>query len=292
MTPALASIDRLTPHLLTAIALVAMMAQLGLVPEEHVERAEKRHRRRLLLWALGFNLLIVPLLALGVADSLGARGPVALGLLVLAASPGGRHAPLFARVSGGDIGLSVEITMFLNKLNAFVSPLLVAWMIGVGRADLHELTFILQLLVLQMVPYYGARFFAKKRPHTAYWLRRPMGWLWGTAALLLLVYLVAHHALRTVSDFGPRGFLAAFLFGVVLLILGAIAGGRDPKMRRTFAFGAATRNLALALVVADLALGDPEVQLAIFAAWVILFFVGGSAALLTRRRSIAMPQPS
>jgi BASS family bile acid:Na+ symporter len=290
----LSSVGHPTVHLLTGIALVAMMAQLGLLPEPHRERAEKRRRHWLLLWALAFNLVLVPLLAVAVARALGATGPLGLGLLVLAACPGGRYAPVLARASRGDTGLAVEITLFLNKLNPFISPLLVASMLGVGRVDLNELKFIALLLGLQILPYYGARLLLRKRPRLARRLYRPMGWCWSAAALLLLVYLVAHRALRTVLDFGARGFFAVLLFGVVLLLLGALAGGRDAATRRTFALTAETRNLALALVVADLSLDDPDVLLAIFAASLILLIVGGAATWLLRLggRSLAAPQPT
>jgi BASS family bile acid:Na+ symporter len=289
------SLERTTPHVLAAIGLAAMMAQLGLLREPELKRREKRKERWLLVWALAFNFVIVPLCALAVARALDARGPLALGLLVLAASPGGRQAPLLARASQGNVPLSVEITLFLNKLNPFLSPLLVAWMMGVHRVELHEVKYIAELLVLQIVPYYGARRMRRARPQLAgrYW--RALGLTWGGAGIALLLYLILHHALSAVRLFGARGWLAVLLFGVVLLLLGWLAGGRDPSVRRSFAVVAVTRNLALALVMANLALRDPQVMLAIFAAWLILSLLGAGAALARRSwrsPSSIVPQPS
>jgi hypothetical protein len=73
--------------------------------------------------------------------------------------------------------------------------------------------------------------------------------------------LTAHHALRAMLFFGVRGWLA------VLLVLGGLVGGRDASMRRTFE----ARNLALALVIANMTVRDDQVLMRIFAAWVILF---------------------
>jgi hypothetical protein len=57
--------------------------------------------------------------------------------------------------------------MFTNKLNAFVSPFIAAWLIGGHRGELRELTYAAQLFVLQIVPFYGARFWRKRRPAQA-----------------------------------------------------------------------------------------------------------------------------
>src|SRR4051794_27362168 len=129
-SPTIAVLGSLTPHIVAAITLAAMMLQLGLELQPVTERAARWRERRLVLRALVFNFAIVPLLATVVARALGADGPIAIALLILAASPGGRHAPALARAAGGDASLAVEITLFTNKLNSILSPLLVAWMIG------------------------------------------------------------------------------------------------------------------------------------------------------------------
>jgi hypothetical protein len=61
----------LTPKVIAAVALVAMMAQLGLALEPIVDRATKRHERWFVLRALAFNFTVVPLLALLAAGASG-----------------------------------------------------------------------------------------------------------------------------------------------------------------------------------------------------------------------------
>jgi hypothetical protein len=69
-----AALTALAPHILAAVYLVAMMAQLGLELEPIEGRAAKRHQRRLILRALVFNFVVVPGVALAVARVLGCRG--------------------------------------------------------------------------------------------------------------------------------------------------------------------------------------------------------------------------
>jgi BASS family bile acid:Na+ symporter len=276
----------LTPKMIAAIALIAMMVQLGLALEPVRDRAVKRHERWLVVRALAFNFALVPFLALVAKHALGATGPGAIALFLLSAAPGGRHAPALARAGGGDAGLAVEITLFANKLNAFISPLLAAWLIGGHRVELRELSYVVQLFVLQVVPFYGARLLRKWRPALATRIARPAQYTANVAMVVLLVYLTARHALHGILSFGVRGWVAVLLFGTVLLVLGWLVGGRHPETRRTFAFASEARNLALALVIANMITHDDHVLMAIFGAWVILLALGWAAVGLVRLRRL------
>jgi BASS family bile acid:Na+ symporter len=282
-----ASLETFGPRLLAAIALVAMMLQLGLELEPVEDRATKRRRRWLLLRALAFNFVAVPLLALAVARLLGARGPVAVALLLLAACPGGRHAPALAKAGHGDAALAVEITLWSNKLNPILAPLWAAVMLGTHRVEVHELNFIAQLLALQLVPFVVAKQLKKRKPALAARLARPARTTGTVAALALLAFLIAHHLLRDTLVLGARGWMAVLLFGALLALLGLAVGGRDPATRRTFAFTAESRNVALALVIANLTGGERMAMLALFGAWILLFAFG--AALATVAHHVPRP---
>jgi BASS family bile acid:Na+ symporter len=284
MSPTAQTFAALTPKLLAAIALIAMMAQLGLALTPTHDRAAKRRERWLVVRALAFNFALVPIVALLAKHAIGATGPGVIALMLLAASPGGRHAPALTRAGGGDAALSVEITLFTNKLNAFLSPFLAAWLIGRHRAEVRELTYVAQLFALQILPFYGARLLRRWRPARAAQFGRPAQYTATAASLVLLVYLTAHHALRGILSFGARGWTAVLVFGAVLLVLGWLVGGRHPATRRTFAIAGEARNLALALVIANMTVGDDRVLMNIFGAWVILFALGWVAVAIVRAR--------
>jgi BASS family bile acid:Na+ symporter len=300
LSPTAQTFSAMTPKVIAAIALVAIMVQLGLALEPLPDRAAKRRERWLVLRALVFNFAVVPALALLAKRGLGASGPGAIALLLLAASPGGRHAPVLTQIGRGDASLSFELTLFSNKLNAFLSPLLAAWLIGRHHVGLRELPYVAQLFVLQIVPFFVARRLRKWRPAGAARAARPAQYTATVAAIVLLAYLIAHHALRGIASFGARGWLAVLVFGTILLLLGWLSGGRDPATRRTLAIAAESRNLALALVIANMTVGDDRVLLAIFGAWVILVALAWVAVALFRlgarrpspKPTSPLPQPA
>jgi len=282
LLPQAAAFTASTPRILCAAYLVAMMAALGLELDPAEEQRTRRRKWALILRSLVFGFVVVPGLALLAARAAGASGPLATGLLLLAASPGGRYAPMLARWARGDVGLSVEMTLFACKLSSFISPLLAVWMIRAHKITVHDLTYILQLLLIQMLPYFGARQLRKRRPGWARRLLRPLQQVATAAALILVGYLMAHETLRSAVMFGVRGVLVVLAFGVVALGLGWLAGGREPRVRRSFGLAAESRNLALALVIGDLAVGDFQLLMATFGAWLILLLLGVGAAALAR----------
>jgi BASS family bile acid:Na+ symporter len=286
MSPTAQTFSALTPHVIAAVALIAMMVQLGLALEPVTERAAKRRERWLVVRALAFSFVLVPLMALIAKWATGATGPVAIALLLLAACPGGRLAPAFVRAGRGDAALAVEITLFSNKLNVILSPLLAAVLIGERRVHLHHLSYIAQLFVLQLLPFFVAQRLRKWRPARAARLARPAQHTATVAMLVLLVYVIAHHALRATLWFGVRGWTAVLVFGAVLLAVGWLVGGRDPATRRTFAIAGEARNLALALVIANMTVREDRVLLAIFGAWMILFALGWLVVAMARVRKL------
>jgi BASS family bile acid:Na+ symporter len=286
MSPTAHTFAAMTPKMIAAIALIAMMVQLGLSLEPVVDRAAKRRERWLVVRALVFTFAVVPLLAFLAQRALGATGVGATALLILAAAPGGRHAPLLARAAKGDADLSVRITVGANRLNALLSPLLAAWLLGAHRVGVRHLPFVLQLIVLQLVPFHAARLLHKRRPALGTRLAKPAQYTAIGATLVLLGYLTARHALSAIASFGARGWLAVLLFGTVLLALGWLVGGRDAATRRTFAISSAARNLALALVIANMMVGDDRVLMTIFGAWVVLLALGWLAVALVRIRPL------
>lgn len=101
------------------IALAVIMFGLGLsltvADFTRVARAP-----RILVIALGCQVLLLPLIAFGLAVALDLPPILAVGLLLLAASPGGTTANLFSHLFGGDVALNISLTA-VNSVIAVVT---------------------------------------------------------------------------------------------------------------------------------------------------------------------------
>lgn len=259
-----------------AAYLIAMMFSMGLTlggaPAE--DRHEKRRLRRLVLRGLGLNLVVLPLLAVVLTRALSASGDVAVALLLLAASPGGRFAPHLSRIAGAHLRLSVELTLFVAKLVSFTAPVTAAWMLHTHRVELKEIGFILQLVVLQLLPYLLGRRLRRRRPELAARLERPFALAPWVLFVAVLALALASRRFAGFGDIaGDRGWLAVAAFAVAAPALGWLVGGPAAATRDALALSGNARDLALALVIAGLAFAERDVKVAIFGAWLFLLLV-------------------
>jgi BASS family bile acid:Na+ symporter len=288
MRPGLVEILRVV----VATYLVAMMFSMGLElggrPAE--EKRAKRRERRLLIRGLVFNLAVLPLLAVTLTRAVHASGDVAIAFLLLAASPGGRFAPHLAKLADADLGLSVEMTLYLAKSVALTMPITAARMLHMHRVELHELKFILQLLGLQLLPYLFGRLLRRHREPLAARLARPLGVIqWGALLAVFALILFGHALSGVVAITSDRGWLAVLLFAIGGALIGWLLGGPSPEARRSFVISANARDLALALIVANQAFSARNVQLATVAVWGFFMLVNAVFVEVVRHRPIARP---
>ena len=277
---------------LTVGYLVTMMFSTGLElggkPKE--DKSAKRRQRRLLLRALAINLILLPLVTVTLTRALRVTGDATIALLLLAVTPGGRFAPQLTRLAGGELGLSVEITLFLAKLTAFTAPPTARLLLGGQRVELHELTLIAQLVVLQIAPYLAGKLLRQRQSGLAERLVRPLHVMSAVCIAALVALLLAHRQFRDLWLLGARDWLALLSVATVSLALGWLLGGPTAGTRRAFAVSTSSRNLALALLVAGVAFPERNVQLALLAQWLVFVALGVLFALW-RRHGEAVGKP-
>jgi predicted Na+-dependent transporter len=281
---------------LAAAFLVAMMLAMGLElgGEPRQSRAAKRRKRRLVARALALNFVFLPLGAFALTRVFRASDDdvVVIALLLLAASPGGRFAPQLGRLAGAELGLSVEITLFLAKLVSFTAPVTARLLLRTHHLEVRELPFIVQLLALQLVPYVIGRQLRRRRPALAARIARPVdAFMW--SCLVVLAAVLAARVRELGVLVGARGWWPVLTFAALAPALGWLAGGRDAEARRAFALSANARNLGVAVVLASLAFADARVHAATIALWVFYLLVDFALARLFARRPRGgrVPQP-
>jgi BASS family bile acid:Na+ symporter len=283
MRPALVDVVRVLVATYLIVMMLSMGLELGARPA--ASKQEKHRQRRLLVRALVFNLLVVPLFAVMLTRGLGASGDVAIAFLLLAAAPGGRFAPHLAKVANADLGLSVETTIYLAKLVAFTTPLTAARMLHVHRIELHEAPFIVQLLALQLLPYLAGRQLRKRRPQLAARLNRPLGvTMWSAVVAMLALILFSRSLQGLVAISSDHGWLAVLGFALVAPLFGWLLGGPAVESCRSFAISANARDFALSMLIASLAFPEHNVDLAIVAVWTVLFLFNVALVEIFRHR--------
>lgn len=111
---------------------------------------------RVVVIALGCQLLVLPAVCLGIAHLFRMPPELAVGLMLLAASPGGTVANLFSHLARGDVALNITLTAVTSVLSLITLPLIVSFslahFLGASREIPLPVGKVVQVISVVLVP--------------------------------------------------------------------------------------------------------------------------------------------
>ena len=137
-----------------ALAMMMLVMGLSLRPAHFVAVAREP---KLILLGLALQLLLLPALAFLLVLVLSLPATLAIGLVILAACPGGATSNVISHLSGGDASLSVTLTALITLLAPLTLPLWVntqlQWL-NLDQLDLYLpwLPTLMPLLLVTVLP--------------------------------------------------------------------------------------------------------------------------------------------
>lgn len=250
--------------------------------------------------SLGAQLVVLPLVAFGLVVVIGLDPVLAVGMMLLAASPGGATANLFSHLFRGDVALNITLTAVNAVVSVVTLPLVVNLSLAFFRPVVDGGTLGLdlgktaQVFVIVLVPVALGMVVRRIRPSFAAAADRPVRIL---SVLVLAGVIVGamvaerDNIVRYLVEVGPL----VVLFCVLSLSLGYLL----PRLTRVghaqavaSAFEVGVHNSTIAITVAVSVLGD--VRLAVPAAvyGVLMFPLAVVAGFLLRRLAPAQAEPA
>ncbi|MGL4316139.1 MAG: bile acid:sodium symporter family protein [Pseudomonas sp.] len=175
------------------------------------------------LIGLGCQLLLLPLLCFLIAKGFGLAPALAVGLMLLAASPGGTSANLYSHLAHGDVALNVTLT----AVNSVIAILTMPFIVNLSLAHFMEgdqaipLQFakVVQVFAIVLGPVAIGMLIRRLAPGFAHAMEKPVKII--SALFLLLVVLLAFvKDWRTVVEYAPVVGMAALLFNLISLGVG------------------------------------------------------------------------
>lgn len=240
--------------------------------------------------ALGAQVLLLPALCFGLVIAFGLDPLLAVGMMLLAASPGGTTANLFSHLFRGDVALNVTLTAVNSVIAVVTLPIVVNLSVeyfdpeGAGDVGL-QLGKTLQVFAIVLVPVAIGMVVRRSAPGFAERADKPVRI--ASAVVLALVICGALLAERDnladyLTDIGP----AATLFCACSLALGYLLprlAGVDERQSLSSAFEVGIHNSTLAIAVAISVL-DSEALAVPPAVYGVLMFPLALVAGFTIRR--------
>jgi BASS family bile acid:Na+ symporter len=236
--------------------LVLLMFDLGLTLRPADFRLVMERPKAVLVGVVG-QIVLLPLIGLAIGYGFQMEAVFFLGVMLIACSPGGSSSNVFSMLAGGDVALSVSLTMLSSIVTLFTGPLVMSYATGlVGENQSITLpvgNLLVQNLVLMLVPIVIGLAVAMWRAELA---RRMHGVLKKLAfpALILLATIFFIQNRETIVREFPRLGLAM----TVLILVAMAAGGLLSRLmslsgreRRTIVIEIGMQNAAQAISIAS-----------------------------------------
>ncbi len=275
------------------IALGVVMLGLGLGLSLSDFARVSRHPRAVVV-ALGCQLLLLPALCFGLVLLLDLPPLLGIGLMLLAASPGGTTANLFSHLFRGDVALNITLTAINSVISILTLPLITSLAIAYyDRGDEVSLPLseVLKVFVLILVPVAIGMLVRAGSPAFAARMDRPVR----VASAVILAVLVLGILLAerdSVAGYLADVGLAAAIFCALSLVVGYVvprAAGVTERQAIASSMEIGVHNGTLAIYVAENVLDVSEIAVPA-AVYSIIMFV--FAAVWGRWVSRRVTQPT
>lgn len=212
------------------------------------------------------QLLLLPLLAFGLVELFAPPPVIAIGLILLAACPGGITSNAYVFASRGDVALSVTMTSISSIITVFTMPLLTwsAFQLYSGsggiEVDLPVLDIMGKLALLTLLPISLGMITRALWPDFADRMVEPVRKI---ALFLLIAIIVANTVVSfdTLVDNMLQAGLVAMLLNVIAMSMGyglARLGKLSRHQTVAITYEVGVQNLSLVFTLAIAILGMPD----------------------------------
>jgi BASS family bile acid:Na+ symporter len=246
---------------------------------------------RAVLIGLFCQMILLPAVAVGVAHLFNLQGALAVGLMLLAAAPGGATANLFSHLAKGDVALNITLTAVNSLLALFTLPLIVNWSLvhfmGEGQVIPMVLSKIIEVFVIVLGPVAIGMAVRRSTPATADRLDKPVRIL---SALILLLFIAASVAAQreNMARYFQQVGLAALTFNLVSMAAGYMIPrlfGVLTKQAISIGMEIGIHNGTLAIYLASQILKQPDMTISPAIYSLIMFFTAAAFSTFMARRA-------
>ena len=270
------------------IALAVIMFGLGLdLTLQDFARIGRRPKP--VVVALACQLFLLPLICFGLVILFALPPLLAVGMMLLAASPGGTVANLYSHLFRGDVALNISLTAINSIIAVVTLPLVVNLAIAFFQpGDLAvglQFRKTVEVFLIVLVPVALGMLVRGIRPDFADAMDRPVR----IASVLILTVVVVGAALSNLDVLvNDLPSLAGITVSFCVLSLGV--GYVVPRLLRidrpqavASAFEVGIHNATLAIVVAQSVLMSPQMSLPAAVYGVLMFPLAAIFGLIVKR---------
>ena len=267
-----------------ALTLASMMFSVALgLRAEHF--GFFKTQAKIYLAGVTAQIVVLPLVTLGLCYLLNPPPTVALGMILIACCPGGNVSNLLVLLARGNTALSVSLTATSSVAAAFVTPVSIIFWCSqypptanlLTQVDFNPISFLIQTSVILALPLLLGMSLAAILPAIANKLQAPLV----TLSSIGLLLIVVTSCIKYIDQFLLLGL---GLIGLVVLhnACGFVIGyttarlvSADPASTRALTFEVGIQNAGLGIVILLTQLGGMGGAAAVAGLWGVWHIIAG-----------------
>lgn len=269
-----------------ALGIIMFGLGLSLTPRDFSRVA--KHPKAVII-ALLCQLVLLPALCLGLVVLFNLPPILAVGMMLLAASPGGTSANLYSHLFRGDVALNVSLTAINSVIAVFTLPLITNFAIFLfmpGETELGvQLAKAVEVFAIVLGPVVLGMLVRWWKPGFADRMDKPVRIASMIILAVVIVGAVVSNWKLLVENVGQLALITV-LFCVMSLAVGFFVPRLfrvEPRQAVASSFEIGIHNATLSIVIAQTVIGSVEMSLPAAVYGVLMFFVALAWGFLIRR---------
>jgi BASS family bile acid:Na+ symporter len=270
-----------------AIAIIMVGLGLSLTPADFKRIIQYP---KAMIIGLITQMVILPLICLLIAQYFELSPVLAVGLMLLAAAPGGPSANLYSHMAGGDVALNVSLT----ALNSVLSIFSIAWIVNFSLAYFMKaegyvpLQFqkVLEVCAMIITPICLGMWVRHRYPDFALRMDRPVKLVSGLFLALLIILAGLKEIDHLMEDIQTVG-AAALSFNLACLLVGYFLPRLfqlPPKQAVAISMEVGIHNGSLAIYIALSILNQGEMTIPAVVYSLIMFITAAIFAFWSQKK--------
>ena len=239
------------------------------------------------------QLIVLPLVGFVLASIFPLTPELAVGVIILAACPGGATSNVISYLVRGNVALSITLTAISSLVTIISIPLVInlgmqMFMGADTTLQLPILTIITQIAVITLLPISLGMFINKSQPRLAAKLENIVKWLSLFFLGLIIFGLLLKERANLLPFFLQVGGVTLSLNLITMFLGYAIAtfAKLDDKSRKTITVEVGIQNGTLAITIASTLLNTPSMAIPAAIYSLLMFLTSAGFAFLVRNRKV------
>jgi BASS family bile acid:Na+ symporter len=237
------------------------------------------------------QLILLPLFGFALVQLFGLSGAMAVGVMILAACPGGATSNLITHLSRGDIALSISLTAVSSFLTIVTIPLIVNFAINFfgeeGSVTLPIMETIIQIMGVTVIPVSIGMFLKKKFPVLAIKADRPVRFA-SAVFFALIIFAAILKEKESIVEFFVLSGPVMFFLNLITLVVGFFLASvflLPKRQRLTISIESGIQNGTLGIMIAATLLKNSEMTIPIAIYSLIMFITSAIIIFAANKRA-------